>query len=231
MGCPLCGHQSVRETKLVRPGKAVRIKLECAGCERLLGYSNLTSDPPKNSEEKINQSPSRQGDDCLPWVPAPPPDAWLYTSRRLDLEWLPNVPIWSAATLSLGRATASESANGDGPIIFYRLSPQVLVWLEHAGAALEHLVVTGGSNAPARDQVDAYCEAMNQVYQFAAAHLSPAEVRAAREVATRQAPALPEHEGPRIVGADDRNKEQERTGRQGRTGDKSGTRGTRRKAA
>lgn len=191
MICQLCGGQSVRETKRLRNGQTVSIKLECAGCGRLLGYRNPSDDPPKFSEEKKDDLPTDQGDNLDEITPSIPATDWLYISRRLDLQWLPNVPFWSAATITFDK--------GDGPVIFYRLSPQVLVWLEHAGTALERLVVSGGSNAPDRGQVDAYCEAMETVYRFANVRVPRAETQAAREAATKQAPTLPEHEGPAIV--------------------------------
>lgn len=101
------------------------------------------------------------------------PSAWLYVSKRLALEWVPNDPTWCAPTLSLGTAG-----------VFYRLSPDVLHWLTAAGRSLESRFVAGGVH---RDQVDAYVDAMQAVYAFAACYLDPA----ACELASCCEPKLP----------------------------------------
>jgi hypothetical protein len=102
---------------------------------------------------------------CYPWVRDPAelasPTAWLYVSRRLDLEWLPNEPLWAAVSLTIGLAT--------GPTAFYRLSPAVLVWLETAGEQLEGQWRAGKVE---RSQVDEYLAAMDTVWEFARVNLS-----------------------------------------------------------
>lgn len=104
-------------------------------------------------------------------------------SRRLDLEWLPNSPdspLWSGAVISL---------NGTA---FYRLSAQVVVWLEKAGEQLETECLACRID---RNQLDAFFEAMCQVWSFAEQNLKGEAVKAARlNPATAE---LPNMEGPK----------------------------------
>lgn len=105
------------------------------------------------------------------------PQVWLYVSRRLDLDWLPNVPLWSGQAVRFGAT------------VFYRLSARTLVWLEKAGEGLEKQCLAG---QVASSELDAYLTAMEVVWAFAAEHLNEQAVRAARQ----KAPALPEVVGP-----------------------------------
>lgn len=118
---------------------------------------------------------------AFPFVPDPDelgsPSTWLYVSKRLDLQWLPNEPLWAVPVLTI------ESAIG--VTVFYRLSARVLNWLTQAGHQLERQWESGEL---ARDQLDAYLEAMGSVWTFAGEHLS----EAARDRARLLPASLPE---------------------------------------
>lgn len=98
---------------------------------------------------------------AFPFVPDPDeigsPSTWLYVSKRLDLQWLPNEPLWAVPVLTIG------------PVVYYRLSARTLNWLNQAGYQLERQWESGEL---ARDQLDAYCVAMGTVWAFAGTHLS-----------------------------------------------------------
>ncbi|MDY3555315.1 hypothetical protein R5W24_004457 [Gemmata sp. JC717] len=108
------------------------------------------------------------------------PPAWLYVSKRLAFEWLPNEPLWCSPAVKLG------------DVIFYRLSPAVVHWIEVVGGQAYQAGYEQGQIT--RDQVDAYMEAMNTVYAFAAAHLDPAACVQAKATA----PTLPIAPGPEV---------------------------------
>jgi hypothetical protein len=101
------------------------------------------------------------------------PQAWLYVSKRLDLVLLPNTPLWCSPVVTLGTT------------VYYRLSPAVAHWLDCAGRALEQKFIDGTCG---RDQIDAFCEAMTTVWEFAAANLDPDAVCEAKD----SAPELPQ---------------------------------------
>lgn len=107
-----------------------------------------------------------------------PPEAWPYTSKRLDLEWVPNAPIWSAPLIRFGSTW------------FYRVTPAVVAWLDAAGRQLEDSVVAGKAG---RDQLDVYLAVMIEVWRFADAVFDPAELAAARAVTPKlpEVPAIP----------------------------------------
>lgn len=111
---------------------------------------------------------------------APPPDLWLYVSRRLDLAHVPNAPLWAVAVFTEGRS------GGRPPVAFYRVTPAVLAWLERAGERLEAEVLAGREP---RSQLDAYLDAMNVVWRFAGC----AGVR----VGAGGTAELPEYTGPK----------------------------------
>lgn len=98
-------------------------------------------------------------------------------SRRLDLEWLPNVPVWSLPTVVLGST------------VYYRLTATVLHWLDLAGQQLERDHLAGHLD---RSQIDIYLTAMTQVHLFASRHLAPSTVEAAKS----KAATLPDVTGP-----------------------------------
>lgn len=120
---------------------------------------------------------------CAEHVPAAPytapawernrPATWLYLSKRLELLALPNEPLWCQPAISIGAT------------VYYRLTPNVLYWLDCAGRTLEAKHEAG---AVGRDQVDAFCEAMAAVYPFAAAHIDPTACEQARALP----PTLPD---------------------------------------
>lgn len=106
------------------------------------------------------------------WETGRPP-IWLYVSKRLDLVALPNEPLWCSPVLTLGTTA------------YYRVSPDVLHWLDCAGRVLGTKYEAGQVT---RDQVDAYLDAMSAVWVFAAAHLDPG----ACEYAKGHTPELPD---------------------------------------
>jgi hypothetical protein len=123
------------------------------------------------------------------WYTADPdeqgePPAWLYVSKRLQLEYLPNTPLWSAPVITFGDTSI--------PTALYRLSARVLVWLEKAGDQLEAAWQNG---LIARTEIDAYCNAMAEVWAFAGEHLRGEAVRAVRP--SKIAPTLPDVAGPK----------------------------------
>lgn len=93
------------------------------------------------------------------------PEAWMYVSKRLNVVYLPNVPLWSGECLTLGA------------VAYYRLTAEVLAWLELAGVALErqHL-----ARQLPEGQLDEYLRVMNEVWVFAGRHIGGSEVRRAR---------------------------------------------------
>jgi hypothetical protein len=81
---------------------------------------------------------------------------WLYLTRRLELADVPNDPPWVVPAFWLGE------------VVYYRLTPAVLAWLEAAGEKLD----AGGQRA--------FVEAMAPVWEFAERWLDPGEVSRAR---------------------------------------------------
>jgi hypothetical protein len=108
------------------------------------------------------------------------PASWLYVSKRLVLEWLPNDvgPMWWGPVISL---------NG---VAFYRLSARMVNWLEKAGEQLQCKFEVG---QVARDQLTEYADLMVTVWAFAGEHLSGEAVKVARV----QVPTLPDVDGPK----------------------------------
>lgn len=182
--CPAC---KGTETRLVRPVRAKASELcriECAGCRRFVGWAEGNTGKEVIATKSAIPLPAGQP----PAVPAPaprdptpaprgtPPEAWLYVSKKLDAEWLPNAPLWAAAVVRLGERW------------FYRLTPDVVAWLEAAGPPLEAQVLAGKAG---RDQADAYVAAMNEVWRFAREVFEPAELAEARAVRTPRLPEVP----------------------------------------
>jgi hypothetical protein len=178
-----CARCKETATKAAQAGPVVGagpVRIECVKCGRFVRWEAA---PPKTRPERgaiplPAGAPARVGpnEGLTPPVVAEElgsPQAWLYVSKRLDVEVLPNDRLWSLPALSIGNT------------VFYRLSAKVLVWLEAAGAALEGQVLAQQAD---RGQLDAYLEAMRGVWAFAERHLSAESVRAAR----REAPELPE---------------------------------------
>lgn len=97
-------------------------------------------------------------------------------SKKLDVEWLPNAPLWAAAVIRFGATW------------FYRLTPDVVAWLEACGPPLEAAVLAGKAG---RDQVDEYVAVMLEVWRFAGAVFEPAELAEARAVRTPRLPEVP----------------------------------------
>lgn len=159
--CPGCKSTSVR---CVAVGKRQRI--ECAGCGRFAGYASNEVSPAKPEPAEVAPLASVQ----RPNVELPA--AWLYVSKRLDIEWLPNVPLWAAPVITFGEAA------------YYRLTANVLAWLEAAGESLCTQVAAGNLE---RDQLSTYLDAMDVVFAFAYDHIPSAEIIAARS----QSPSLP----------------------------------------
>lgn len=182
--CPAC---KGTETRLVRPVRAKASELcriECAGCRRFVGWAeDNTQNPATLTKTAIPLPAGRPPGDPAPGPRGaalgrrrPAPEAWLYVSKQLDLEWLPNAPLWAAAVIRLGERW------------FYRLTPDVVAWLEGAGPQLEAHVLAGKAG---RDQVDAYVAAMLEVWRFAREAFEPAELAEARAVRTPRLPEVP----------------------------------------
>lgn len=112
-------------------------------------------------------------------IGTPPPASWLYVSKRLDLEWLSNVPLWWAPVITFagGDSDLSTTAPGVNSTAFYRISPAVVAWLEAAGLSLEATCISGQTD---RGQLDAYLEAMAVVWRFTDQYLHPDTMRAVR---------------------------------------------------
>jgi hypothetical protein len=149
--CPKCRSVEVRGTAV---GK--RLRVECIGCGRFAGWTDQKQPIalPERSSEPVNviEEIGR-------------PELWLYVSKRLDLEWLPNVPLWSSPVISLGG------------VAYFRLTAVVLAWLEAAGSSMERKHVADELVA---GQMDEYLRSMDVVMQFANVCLSADTVRAAR---------------------------------------------------
>lgn len=90
--------------------------------------------------------------------------SWLYVSRRLDLLWLPEDPLFGDVILVSDRP-------------HFRLTARVAVWLEHAADALDRRWADGQLTPADRDEALA---ALRVVWEFAAAYLDPATLRQAR---------------------------------------------------
>ena len=186
MPCPRCKTEATRTLPATHPEAAGSLRVECAKCSRFVRWEILTSKKVEISHAEPVPTPAASPDPILEEVGTP--EAWLYVSKRLDLEWLPNVPpprdiptarpLWGAPAISLGGR------------VYYRLSAAVLVWLDAAGEQLE-----AGMNAGTvpRSQVDEYLKVMTEVWAFAACHLSDDAIRTAR----KRPPELPE--GPRML--------------------------------
>jgi hypothetical protein len=97
----------------------------------------------------------------------------LYVSKRLEIDWLPNVHFWALPAIGIGSK------------VFYRLSANAFVWLELAGQHLEAKAALDGK----REAIDEFVRSMEVVWKFAERHLSAESVRAAR----KKTPDLPEY--------------------------------------
>lgn len=100
--------------------------------------------------------------------------SWLYVSKRLDLRWLPNVSLWTLPAITFTSDTSNDDTSA---VTFYRLSAQVLVWLNACGHYLEAQYLTGHLD---RNQLDVYLGAMAHVWRFTGEHIEPAAVEAAK---------------------------------------------------
>lgn len=204
--CSGCGSEDVTENSRSQSGKVISIKVECSKCGRLIGYRSPDTIAPKlhwespptlpvattaHSEQSI-QSDIANGDR----KPTDPPESWLYVSRKLDFEWLPNAPLWSAPVITFGRSAAkcsntskdSKPPPSPPPIVYYRLTPGVFVWLELAGMSMEKMTIAG---SVLRSQLDEYLSLMATVQEFAAAYLDGGAIADARVEAKVRPPVLP----------------------------------------
>lgn len=206
--CPGCGSTVIR-TLLV----AKRARRECVGCARFVGWATEPIDAAivAKATDKVDratcETPGPSASDltggftggsiascagarppshplaCTD-LPAEPPVDWLYVSKRLNLEWVPNTAFWSGDVMILGQT------------VFYRLTPRVLIWLEWAGQLLERQYV---AKKLERSQIDAYLTAMESVWRFAWTWFSPAARQQERQQVqtSGEDPSLPEVTGPR----------------------------------
>lgn len=149
------------------------MRIECAKCKTLIGYSDAPIENPKSALT------NRTGANEIR------PSWWLYVSRRIDVFEVPNEPLWDVVAFTWSKAGDPK------PTPYYRLTPQVITWLDAAGAALERQVLTGQAS---RDQLDLFIESMNPVWVFSGRCLDRAAVRSAR----LEPPSLPlVADGPR----------------------------------
>jgi hypothetical protein len=183
--CPNC-HSRLRRV-LLNKGKAASgdCRSECEGCKRFWGWVS----PATVASLRTEKSPAGGAAGQPPAIsakpgatpaqacatsrePAPnagelagitPPEVWVYVSRKLDLEWLPNAPLWAAPVVRFGATW------------FYRLTPAVLAWLDAAGRQIEDAVLAGKVGI---DQLDAYLAVMAEVWRFADRVFDPAATRA-----------------------------------------------------
>jgi hypothetical protein len=174
--CPRCGCEAVEAVPTLHKSSGEAVRMECAKCKRFAGWKAA---PPRNAEPDPPSAPvaapvpaptaTAAPPAAAPFEPLAPAELWLYASKRLDLKWLPNVSLWSGEVIAFGPEART--------VPFFRLSPTLLVWLERAGAHLERECLAG---AVAWDQLDAYLDAMRDVWAFAERHIDPAAVHAAR---------------------------------------------------
>jgi hypothetical protein len=158
--CARCKNETRVECPEARSASG-EVKTQCAKCGRFAGWVAVVSEsgerPPHTEHmQEIQHTP--------PPVATGQPDAWLYVSKKLDLEWLPNVPMWSGEVISLGST------------VYYRLTPQVYAWLDRAGTVLEKAVLAGSRE---RSQLDAYLVSIRVVWEFAAWYLEWGQVKIA----------------------------------------------------
>lgn len=163
MECPRCKSS---DTKTIPPAANAPNgcgRVECVKCGRFVRWEVasketrkvVASDQPANIPDKPELITEELGT----------PDLWLYVSKRLELEYLPNVHLYQLSAISFGSTT------------FYRLSARVLVWLSVAGEQLEASTLKG--EYP-REQFDEYLTKMDVVWAFAGAWLSSEAVVRAR---------------------------------------------------
>lgn len=164
--CPGCKATAVRQITVGR-----RQRIECVGCYRFVGY--VSNEVPPARPASADPVPVAG----LGHQPIEQPSAWLYVSKRLDLESLPNVPMWAAPVI-----TFNDTA-------YYRLTAAVLAWLEAAGDGLATQVAAGRAE---RGQLDAYLTAMDVVWEFAYQFIPSNEIIRARS----QPPSLPSFTQP-----------------------------------
>lgn len=173
--CPACKGTERRIVTGLRAAPSGSVRIECAGCRRFIGWGeddattgtaaakNAIPLPAGQPAASLAQTFAERSD--LPW--------WPYCSKKLDLEWVPNVALWAAPLIRFGGAW------------HWRLSPAVVVWLEAAGRLLEDQAVAGKVG---REQLDEYLKVMADVWRFAEVAFELADLAAARV----KPPILPE---------------------------------------
>ena len=184
MYCPRCKSSDTRTLTTAGKAPAEAARVECAKCGRFVRWDVAAPKySPRPGNESVPPKPHKSDSagqhELQRDPPSAPPDVWLYVTKRLDLELLPNVPMWSAAVVSIGG------------VIYYRLSAGVLAWLEAAGESLVAEVSAG--RAPA-DQLNEYLDAMGTVYLLGSPCVSASDLAAARA----QPPSLPSFACPDI---------------------------------
>lgn len=177
--CARCQTEATRVLRGRHQSAAGAARIECAGCGRFVGWDDgNTSDPVRTenaTEATRDVAPATLG------VAATAASVWPYLTRRLDLTWLPNVPFWGEPVILFTPVPNPPSAPNPPPVVYYRLTPSLLAWLERAGEQLE----TAGDIVQAAE----FVLLMVPIWEFAATHLPPAELAAARRGPT---PVLPE---------------------------------------
>src|SRR5262249_26912269 len=193
--CPRCGVVEVRVLRGKHSAASGSARIECAGCGRFLGWSDQEiRNLGRMGDATQNVAAAGQAVTIPEGVPAtipgpvsdpiPVPDCWLYVSKRLDLEWVPVAPIWSAPAIWFTTGTQPT------PTPHYPLTPAVIPWLERAGEQLELRAAAPNARGDDVNQAAEFVRLMKPVWDFARDDLSAAEVSRAR----RQRPVeeLPE---------------------------------------
>lgn len=171
-GCPKCGSQELTYRKDARAGGLVTVKITCTKCLKLIGYSD--GDIEKTTQ--VTAAPATPPADTLP-----EPDHWLFVSRRLDLIEVPNEPMWRVPAFT----------QGNPPVPYFRVTPQVVAWLDAMGAIMERDVLAGKTP---RETLDDFCDHMQPVWRFASLYLDGDLIHAERQLS----PSLPTTpDGPR----------------------------------
>lgn len=177
--CPKCGATTVAVRRGVGAAPAGSDRIECGGCGRFVGWkSGSDTGSEKSSGSVVSGAVSNGGEAVATSEELGTPDAWLYVSKRLDLEYLPNTPLWSLPVISI-------TAVGHSPALYYRLCAAVLAWLEAAGEILERKLNAGELYAY---EVTNYVEHMQPVWAFAQRWLSEAAVSQARRLVSKKLP-------------------------------------------
>jgi len=164
-------------------GTVGTVKVDCAKCFKLIGYNTYDMAGSRTEPIKVvepTRKETRQGHQEHQ-ERQESAARWLYVSKRLDLLEVPNTAPWRVLAFTYGR---------ESPVAFYRVTPQVVVWLDSCGVMIERKVLAGESP---RSTLDDYLRHMDEIWRFASLNLDVEKVRAAR---MEPASLPPVHGGP-----------------------------------